>query len=56
MTIHVHVGDGGVAGGCGQALCHRRRLCDFESGEVTEVSDAGLHPGRPEEVNLGVCH
>lgn len=54
MTIHGRVGDGGVAGRRGQA-CHCRHLCGVESGGVTEVSDAGLHPGRPEEVNLEVC-
>jgi hypothetical protein len=53
MTIHGRVGDGGVAGRRGQA-CRCRRLCGVESGEVTEVSDAGLHPGCPEEVNLRV--
>jgi hypothetical protein len=54
MTTHGRV-DGGVVGGRGQARCHSRRLCGVESGEMT-VSDAGLDPSRPEEVNLGVCH
>ena len=53
MTIHGRVGDGGVAGRRGQA-CHRH-LCGVESGEVTEVLDAGLHPDRPEEVNFEMC-
>lgn len=57
MTIHVRADDGDVAVGRGQAHCHChlcRRLCGAEGEEVTEVSDAGLHPGRP-EVNLEVC-
>ena len=54
MTTHERV-DGGVVGRRGQARCHSRCLCGVESGEMT-VSDAGLDPSRPEEVNLGVCH
>jgi hypothetical protein len=55
MTIHGRVGDGDVAGRRGQARIRCHRLCGVESEEVTEVSDAGLHPGRPEEVTLVVC-
>jgi len=55
MTIHERVGDGGVAGRREQAGCRCCLLCGVEGGEMTEVSDAGLHPGRPEEVNLLVC-
>jgi len=54
MTIHGRVDDGGVAGRCGQALRRCRRLCGVESGQMTEVSDAGLDPSGP-EVNLGGC-
>jgi hypothetical protein len=50
MTIHGRVGDGGVAERRGQARhCRVRRLCGVESGEMTEVSDAGLHPRQQAE-------
>jgi hypothetical protein len=50
--IHGRVGDGGVAGR-EQERC--RCLCGVERGEMTEVSDAGSYPHRPEEANLAVC-
>ena len=50
--IYGRVGDGGVGG---REQEHCRCLCGVERGDMTEVSDAGLHPHRPEEANLAVC-